>query len=184
MCDYENLARELGFTEAVFLEHVNLECEPELRAFCNPEQCSNYGHSWVCPPGCGTLEECREKLCKFHRGLLLQSVSDLMPPTSKETYAALAADHSTRLKKLVDVLRPENAHMLVLSYGGCNLCPKCSYPEPCIRPQDRTDSLGAYGIDVGKLCESANLPFSFREDKLYLTALILLEQQLELPAVQ
>lgn len=171
---YETLARSMGFTQAVFLEDLALECSAELRAYCNPKQCANYGKTWVCPPGCGTLDECQEKLEGFRRGLLIQSATDLTPPTPKESYGELAAAHSLRLKKLVEMLRLEHDKLLILSYGGCNLCKECSYPEPCIRPKERTESLGAYGIDVGALCSVAGLEYSFREDRLYLTALILI----------
>lgn len=170
---YEALARELGFTDAVFMDGLALSCSEALRAYCDPAQCRNYGKTWVCPPGCGTLEVCRERVAGRRKGLLVRSVTELMPPTPQEVMQAHTAAHGDRLRKLMALLRPEHPGMLVLSYGGCSLCSPCSYPAPCARPDARTESLGAYGIDVGALCAQAGLPYSFREDRLYMTALLL-----------
>lgn len=175
MHSYEDLALSAGFSRAVYLENLTLVCQPELRAFCNPRQCPRYGKNWVCPPGCGTLDACREKLQRFRQGLLVQSVTDLTPPTAPETYEALTRSHGRRLKGLLDDLRPEAAAVLALSYGGCSLCERCTYPEPCIHPDERMDSLSAFGIDVEALCKTGGLPYSFRPDKLYLTALIMID---------
>lgn len=175
MHQYETLARSLGFTQAVFLNALTLECKPELRACCNPEQCPNYGQNWICPPGCGTLEDCREKAAGFHQGLLVQSVTQLEPPTKPETYASLTREHNLRLQNLSEALRGTVTALMPLSTGGCLLCEKCIYPEPCIHPDSKMESLSAFGIDVGQLCKKAGLPYSFQSDRLYLTALLLLK---------
>ncbi|MDR0469662.1 MAG: hypothetical protein LBH09_06775 [Peptococcaceae bacterium] len=38
----------------------------------------------------------------------------------------------------------------------------------------RMKSLSAYGSDVGKLCEKARLEYSFRPDRVYYVALVLI----------
>lgn len=79
MQDYLNEATMLGFSKAVFLSDLSIECKRELRAYCNPQQCPNHRQNWVCPPGCATLEECRNKVQEFHEGILLQSITKLNP---------------------------------------------------------------------------------------------------------
>ena len=165
-------ALSLGFTEAVILNSLKIECEERLRAYCN--QCPNHGNNWVCPPGCGSLEECAAKAGKFNKGVLLRSVSNLTPPAEKETYAKLNREHNFRLKKFIENYGKAWTDKLVLTTGGCVLCDKCTYPQPCVKPDTRMNSLSAYGIDVGKLCEKANLEYSFRPDKVYYTALVLI----------
>lgn len=179
MCQnpYVDQALQEGFTKAVFLNPVSLECKPELRAFCNPEQCPNHGQNWVCPPACGTLEACREKAARFRQGLLVQSVTDLYPPVDAEVYQNLTREHNLRLRSLVEALKPEVDALLPLSTGGCVFCDACSYPNPCIHPEVKMESLSAFGIDTGELCKMARLSFSFRPDRLYLTALILLKTE-------
>jgi len=103
---YLNRAEALGFSGAVFLADLFLECKPELRAYCNPEQCRNHGQNWVCPPGCGTLDECREKASGFREGFLLQSATELDPPAEQEVYRALNREHNFRLREFIETVKP------------------------------------------------------------------------------
>lgn len=70
-------ALELGFSRAVFLPGLKLCCRPEIRMYCNPEQCQNYGTTWVCPPGCGSIEECQERVLGYRGGIVVQTVSKI-----------------------------------------------------------------------------------------------------------
>jgi len=168
-------ARALGFSKAVFLDALALECKPELRAYCNPRQCTKHGQNWVCPPGCGTLDECREKAHAFSKGMLLQSVTELEPPTLPETYSLLNREHNFRFKEFIESVKPGVKKILPLTTGGCVFCEACSFPELCIKPDLKMNSLSAFGIDVGGLCESAGLPYSFSPEIVYFTALLLVE---------
>jgi len=170
----EDKALSAGFTKAVWLNGLKLECETRLRAYCNPEGCTNHGSNWVCPPGCGSIQECAEKVSRFDCGILLQSVSELNPPAAIEKYEELKLEHNFRLKEFIDTINDKCGNMLVLTSGGCVFCDTCAYPAPCIKPDIRMNSLSAYGIDVGKLCERAELEYSFRPDRIYYIALVLM----------
>lgn len=173
MEEYLDKARALGFSKAVLLRELSIECKPELRAYCNTGQCLNHSQNWVCPPACGTLDECREKAQEFHDGILLQSVTELDPPVDLEIYKRLSREHNFRFRKFIETVKPEFSKILPLSTGGCAFCDECSFPEPCVKPDVKMESLSAFGIDVGKLCESAGLPYSFSPDIVYYTALML-----------
>jgi len=173
---YLDKAKTLGFSKAVSLPGIKVECKPELRAYCNPEQCAKHGQNWVCPPACGTLEECREKAEEFSEGILLQSVTELDPPTEPEVFSRLNREHNLRFREYIETVKPDFAKILPLTTGGCVFCEQCSYPEPCVKPDVKMESLSAFGIDVGKLCETAGLPYSFSPDVLYYTALLLLRK--------
>ena len=166
-------ARDLGFTEAVLLNDLEIKCESRLRAYCNPEGCPNHGNNWVCPPGSGSIEECAEKVSRFKSGILLQSVSELNPPVEISTYKQLNFKHNLRLKEFATAACGEYEDILVLTSGGCIFCDDCTYPEPCVKPDIRMNSLSAYGIDVGRLCGTAGLEYSFSPDKVYFVALVL-----------
>ena len=165
-------ALAIGFTNAVWLDDLTLECEPKLREYCNPEGCPNHGHNWVCPPGCGTLSECAEKAAKFSKGLLLQSVSEINPECPD--YKRLNRKHNLKLRKLIGN-QCKGMDILTLTSGGCIFCKCCAYPDPCVHPDKRMNSLSAYGIDVGKLCKKAGLEYSFRPDRVYYIALVLMK---------
>ena len=167
----------LGFTNAVWLNGVNIACDAALRAYCNPEGCPNHGQNWVCPPGCGSLEACAERVSRYREGILLQSVTALSPPVAGDTYKTLSRAHNLRLKKLLETMDSQQFDMLALTTGGCIFCDTCAYPLPCLRPDVRMNSLSAYGIDVGKLCEQAGLQYAFRPDRVYYTALVLIKER-------
>ena len=175
MESYLNKILELGFSKAVYLQDLTIKCNSDLRAYCNPQQCPKWAKNWVCPPGCGELAECQKKINEFQKGILLQSITNLNPPVAEEEYKKLNFEHNMRLKKLVELLKPEFIKVLPLTSGGCIFCDQCSYPKPCLKPDVKMESLSAFGIDVGKLCKKANLPFVFRDDIVYFTALLLLK---------
>ena len=161
----------LGFTNAVWLDNLHLECEARLREYCNPEGCPNHGANWVCPPGCGSLEECAERVGKYDGGILLQSVSEL---GVIKDYKALNRKHNLRLREFIEK-NCTDKDIMALTSGGCIFCEDCAYPEPCVKPDVRMNSLSAHGIDVGKLCEKAGLEYSFRLDRVYFVALVLMK---------
>ncbi|MCL2592257.1 MAG: DUF2284 domain-containing protein [Defluviitaleaceae bacterium] len=168
-----NNAISVGFTNAVWLENLKIECEPRLREYCNPEGCPKHGNNWVCPPGSGSLKECAEKVKEFSQGILLQSITDINP--SSVDYAVLNKKHNLRLQNFLEEHCKSFAKVLALTSGGCVFCEVCAYPKPCVKPNLRMNSLSAYGIDVGKLCEAGKMEYAFRSDKLYLIALVLIK---------
>ena len=174
MSDLTDQALALGFSQAVVCTDLALTCHAELRAYCGPELCPTWGQNWVCPPGSGTLEHCQARVDQFHQGILLRSVTELVPPTPADVYQRLVAAHNQRVHAFVEQIRAQTTSLLPLSTGGCGLCEQCTYPAPCAHPDIKMESLSAYGIDVGAICASAGLPFSFRDDIVYLTALVLL----------
>lgn len=170
---YHALAVEYGFTSARFIDDLAIGCNEEFRQYCTPELCPTHGNNWVCPPGCGTIEACSKLVDQYHSGLLLQSITDLTPPVQSETYKALNRAHNENLSKLLLMLKNDISSFLCLTSGGCIFCDSCAYPEPCIHPDLKMNSLSAFGIDVSKLCSDNNLEFSFRPDRVYFTALIM-----------
>jgi len=168
-------ALSIGFDDATWLDGLELQCEARLRKYCNPEGCPNHGNNWVCPPGCGSLEECAERASKFDQGILLQSVTKLRPNPTDEDYKILNREHNLRLQSFLEGYSSEFADILVLTSGGCVFCDTCAFPKPCLKPTIRMNSLSAYGIDVGKLCEAAEFEYAFTPDKLYLVALVLVK---------
>ena len=165
----------IGFTNAAWLDNLKLQCEARLREYCNPKGCPNHGNNWVCPPGCGSLEECAEKVSKFDQGILLQSISGLKLNPADEDYKKLNRKHNLRLQSFLEAYCNELTDILALTSGGCVFCEDCAFPEPCVNPNIRMNSLSAYGIDVGKLCEAAGFEYTFTPNKLYLVALVLIK---------
>ena len=170
---YLNAALEIGFSCAAEIDGSDIKCQPEFRAYCNPEQCKVYGTNWVCPPGCGTLEECAKRAEKYKMGIIMQSVTGLPSKYKTTVIQNCKQKHNTRLLQLAVRARKEIGDVLPLSTGGCIICEKCAYPDPCRYPDIRMSALSAFGINVSELCQKAGLEYAFREDKLYFTACLL-----------
>ena len=54
-------AKESGFDQVGVLNVEAIQFDPRVRDMCASGKCGKYGKSWMCPPGCGTLEEMEEK---------------------------------------------------------------------------------------------------------------------------
>lgn len=172
---YIDDAFHLGFSHAVVLEDLELQCDDALRAYCNPQQCPNYGTTWVCPPGCGSIEDCQMRVAGYKTGIVLQTVSKVPVYFGKwRTLHWLEREHNTRLLQLADRVRRDGYSTLPLTTGGCIVCDPCTFPKrACREPGRRMHSLSAYGINVGELCKKAGLDFAFEKGIVYYTACLM-----------
>ena len=76
--DLKQLCLSHGFTNVVPLACDTIELKPEVRQMCASDSCHKYNKCWSCPPGCGTLEECKQRVRKYKLGILVQTVGQ--PP--------------------------------------------------------------------------------------------------------
>ena len=63
-------SKSYGFDEAAYLNVFTIKLMDEVRAMCEENKCGKYNTNWSCPPGCGTLEEGRNKLAKYSKGVI------------------------------------------------------------------------------------------------------------------
>ena len=75
--DLKQLCLSHGFTNVVPLACDTIELKPEVRQMCASDSCHKYNKCWSCPPGCGTLEECEQRVRKYKLGILVQTVGEL-----------------------------------------------------------------------------------------------------------
>ncbi len=178
MAEYEkliSLAKACGFTEAGPLDASSLEFMPEVRDMC--AACRSYGKSWACPPACGTLEEMRQKVNKYSRGLLVQTVGKLEDSYDwdgiQQTFRKLGKSY----QKLWGDLLPTYPGLLAMGTGTCNNCASCTYTQnkPCRFPDRQTASMESCGLLVSKVCADNNLPYYYGPGTIAYTACFLLE---------
>ena len=74
----EEQLRELPLVQYEFFETRDLVFTPRVRAVCEME-CHRYGTSWACPPGVGTVEECRARCLAYPEGLLIVTMTEVDP---------------------------------------------------------------------------------------------------------
>lgn len=180
MIDYEalkQLAIESGFTNAGPLDVSTLEFMPEVRDMCASDKCHAYGKNWSCPPACGSLEEMREKVKKYSKGLLVQTVGQLEDNLDWDTMQQTADDQSAHFYKLWDALDKQYPSLLAMGAGTCTKCKECTYLQgkPCCFPNRLMHSMEACGLFVSRVCSDNNLPYNYGPNTIAYTGCFLLE---------
>lgn len=161
MLPYDELIRlgkEAGFTEIVPLRAEILRPDPEVRKMC--EGCSACNARWSCPPGCGTPEQCRERILRYREGILVQTVRELEDELDGEGMMDAEALHKENFRRLQALLLPRYPGLLALGTGGCRICQSCTYPDaPCRFPERMVSSMEAYGLLVLQVCRDSGLRY-------------------------
>ena len=171
----KKMALEAGFTAVAEFETSVLNFRQEVRDMCAANRCGCYDTCWNCPPGCGTLEESREKANCYRYGLVLQTTAQLEDDYDIENMEKAQADNKKSLKALSAALRREGVRFLPMGTGRCDLCEVCTYPDaPCRHPDLASPSMEAYGLVVSDVCESAGIPYYYGPRTLTFVSCVLL----------
>lgn len=178
MITYETLAKmaeDTGFTACAPLEASDIELKEEVRDMCASNACGQYGKNWSCPPGCGTMEDCRRRLQGFTRGILVQTVGEIEDSYDFEAMMEAEAAHREHFQEMYAVLRRQRERVLALGSGCCGRCASCTYPaQPCRFPEEMTSSMEAFGILVLEVCRTSGLPYYYGPDHIAYTGCFLL----------
>ena len=167
------IARSLGFEEAAPLDPATLQPREEVRAMCKADKCGAYGKNHTCPPACGALDLCAERMAGFQKGILVQTVGQLQKTIDTKGYRRAEQTHLQRFAELCEAVRLCHPNALCLGTGGCRVCKVCSYPQPCRFPQQAVSSMEAYGLFVTEVCRDNGLPYHHGEKTVTYTACIL-----------
>ena len=147
----------MGITHWGVITPSDVVFSDEVRRICEGNVCTNYGKTWACPPGVGTLEECKTQILKFTHAMVFASVYEL---EDSFDFEGMQEGHR-QFKEVCDRLYEQvQVPHLLLSNEGCKRCAKCTYPDaPCRFPEKLFPSVEGYGILVNKLAESAGIPY-------------------------
>lgn len=167
------IAKACGFTHAVPLCMEALSPMPMIREACTADKCRAYGKNWTCPPHCGTLEECAERLGRYHRGILLQTVGVTEKTIDTRAYARIEQEHNMALQRFAEQLKAVYPQALCLGAGGCRICETCAWPENCRLPDRAMSSMEAYGLFVTKICRDSGLQYHYGEKTVAYCACVL-----------
>ena len=179
MLDYDKLfklAEECGFNSYGKLDVSTLEFLPEVRDMCAVNTCGMYNKSWACPPACGTLEEMRERVKKYTRGIIVQTVGQLEDSLDWDGIQEAAEKQSVSYQKMMKALKEEYPDLMPMGTGACTNCKKCTYPdEPCRFPDKLVSSMEACGLVVSNVCTANGVPYNHGKDTICYTGCFLLE---------
>jgi predicted metal-binding protein len=173
--DARKLADECGFTGVADLDVDTIRLRSEVREAC--EKCNGYGLNWSCPPGCGTIDENSEKIHKYAKGLILQTMGELEDKMDFEGMMELAKAHGEHCDEFYSKIRALYPEGMFIGTGGCHICEKCTYPDkPCRFPDRMTSSMESLGMLVSDVCKDNDLPYYYGEGTLAYVSCVLLEK--------
>ena len=171
-----SLAKSCGFTESSPLDVSRLEFLQSVRDMCNSEQCPRYGKTWSCPPEAPSLDEMREKVKSYARGILVQTVGQLEDSYDWDGIQDAAKSQSASFGMLWEALDPRYPRLFPMGTGGCSKCEKCTYPdEPCRFPDRMAYSMEACGLYVSKVCTDNGAKYNNGPNTITYTGCFLLE---------
>lgn len=166
-------ALSFGFSHAAAMHPGTLMARQDVRDMCAADKCGAYGKNHTCPPYCGTLEACEERMRAFSRGVLVQTVGTMEKAIDTKAYRRTEALHLETFHRFCDSLRAAHPTALCLGSGGCRICPKCAWPDPCRFPEKACSSMEAYGLLVSDVCRDHGLSYYYAERTITYTACVL-----------
>lgn len=167
------LALELGFSHAAPLDPSTLKPRQDVRDMCASDKCRGYGKNWTCPPHCGSLEECAQRMRSYECGILLQTVGTLEKVIDSKAYHRTEQKHLELFHRFAGIIRKAYPGALCLGSGGCRICEFCAFPEPCRFPELACSSMEGYGLFVTQVCRDNGLSYYHGERTVTYTACIL-----------
>lgn len=166
-------ALELGFSAAGPLDPATLQAREDVRSMCRADVCRSYGKNWMCPPHCGSVEECAEAMERYTRGILVQTTGQTEKAVDTKAYRRTERRHLEQFYRLAELAREACPGALCLGCGGCRICDDCAWPEPCRFPDRACASMEAYGLFITQVCRDNGLPCHYGERTITYTSCIL-----------
>lgn len=153
--------RSLGFNDCGAVNTAEVKFRQDIRGMCEVNTCRQYGKTWACPPAIGTVEECRDRVQKYEKMLVINGLYRLEDSFDYEGMTDGAKKFRQSSRALNEALRPYAGKYILLSNEGCDLCKECTYPDaPCRFPEKTMGSLEGYGIFVSELANQAGVKYN------------------------
>ncbi|MBQ8304864.1 MAG: DUF2284 domain-containing protein [Blautia sp.] len=179
MLDMEKLGRmgtECGFTHVAPLDVSTITLLQDVRDMCAANTCGQYGKNWCCPPGVGEIPELEERVRKYKKGILVQTVGELEDSMDWEGMMEAEQQHKKSFNKMHRLLEEEYPDLLAIGSGTCTRCKECTYPDqPCRFPNNTFGSMEAYGMLVSEVCKKNDLAYNYGPKTTSYTACFLID---------
>lgn len=155
----EKKLAELPILQYEFIKTADLMFSDKARYICETE-CPMYGTTWACPPGVGTVDECRERCMQYENALLITTITEVNDIANMEETLSTRADHEDIARQVRALVNEYANETFVLSTEACTHCGKCTYPNaPCRHPDKMFPCIESHGIIVTDLAEKYEIPF-------------------------
>ena len=165
MIDEAKLELELSQLPLYAYFHVDpqaLEFSDRIRYICQAE-CPMYGKSWACPPGVGSVPECKGKCLAYGKCLVIGTIAETEDIANIEATLATRPEHEAVTNQVRDILRDMGVEPYVLSTEACAICQRCAIldGQPCRYPDRMHPCVESHGINVIPVLEENGLDFQY-----------------------
>lgn len=167
---------ESVFDKAAVISADKLIFRDDVREMCKSGRCGSYGNNWGCPPGCGSVSECRERAGNYDKAIVVQTIGTLEDSFDFEGMGKAAIEHCQRMTHMREKIEADISDVLSLGAGPCKVCGECACPdEPCRFPEKRFSSMEAYGLMVSEVCSDSGLKYINGENTVTYTGCFLIK---------
>lgn len=175
--NYQTIEQELAELPLyiyAWVEPKDLEFSDRVRHICQTE-CAMYGKSWACPPGVGTVEECKAKCLSYNKALLISSLTEVADIADLEATLATRRDHEDLTDRVGDILRARGLEPYILSTEACAICGRCAILDgkPCRHPEKMHPCVESQGINIIPTLEANGLEFQYGSNTVTWVSLLL-----------
>ena len=155
----ERQMAELPIVQYIFFATEELTFSDRVRVVCEQE-CGQYGKSWACPPGVGTVEECRQRCLSYPNALLITSMTEVEDISDMAKTLATRGGHEELTRQVNALVRSQGVETYVLSTESCAICESCAYPDgPCRFPDKMFPCVESHGILITDTAERYGIDF-------------------------
>ena len=158
----EQQLSELPLYTFFYIDPAQLEFSDRIRYICQAE-CPRYGKSWACPPGVGSVTECKAKCLGYQECLVVGTITECLDIADIDETLATRPEHEKLTDQVADMLRDMGVEPYILSTDSCAICENCTFPEgkPC-RHRDRMHPcIESHGINIIPTLEENGLEFQY-----------------------
>ncbi len=152
---------KLGANRAEVIEVNKIVFYPELRKYCEMNQCGAYGKNWTCPPHIGEINSLILEIKEYKYAVVFQSVYKLEDSYDVEGMELASKEFRKLTNKIAHLFCTTNPPAKMLSAGGCRICEQCGALTnvPCRFPSIAYSSLEAHGIQVSELAKACKMKY-------------------------
>ena len=169
MIDQEKLEQGLSELPLYAYHHItadDLEFADRIRWICEHE-CPMYGKSWACPPGVGTVGNCKVRCLGYKKGLCVSTIVEAADISDIDETLATRPDHEAVTEQVAELMKEHGAkETYILSTEACAICDRCAILDglPCRMPEKMHPCVESHGINLIPTLEEWGLEFQFGDD--------------------
>lgn len=157
--EIEERLLELPIVQYAWLLAEDIPFSQRVRSICK-EECPRYNTSWACPPGVGSVEQCRERCAGYDGVFVFTTIAEVTDIENMEETLATRKEHEAVTRQIREIFHEYSGKTLALSGESCAICKTCAYPDgPCRFPDKMIPCIEGYGIVVPLLAEKAGIVF-------------------------